>query len=439
MKRQTKLFKNRSGLTCRTKLWHQHLLGFVLTVILIGITVTAQSCKKSEEQTRPEETEDPLPNPPENVEFIQSVTVGINHEILVNGKPFFPIMSWAQSESNYSLLKSLGMNTHAGAKGPVVAKQTGCYAIPSYNTGIIENGHILAWIYDDEPDMPSGKGVDAEPKQTPQQVTDRCDTIRSNYPNRLIFMTFTGHFTVEVSTYPEDVRETIYPQYVNNSDVVGFDIYPIYGSGYASHLDWVGSGVSQLCDLAGPKPVYAWIETGKGSRWMTYEKQPDVLPVHTRNEVWQAITNGATAIGYFTHAWKPSFTEFAPTLEMQTELKRLNTQVSRLSSAILAAPANKNISMTLGNGLSCNYKATIYKDALYIFSVNMDLGEGAQTAKQFDPIYPRGGKAIFTVEGLKTGTVVEVIDETRTIVAEDGKFSDDFASLAEHIYRIKLQ
>ena len=53
---------------------------------------------------------------------------------------------------------------------------------------------------------------------------------------------------------------------------------------------------------------------------MPYEKQPDVLPLYTRNEVWQAIINGATAIGYFTHAWRPEFKEFAPTPEMQKEL-----------------------------------------------------------------------------------------------------------------------
>ena len=336
------------------------------------------------------------------------------------------------------MLKSLGMNTHAGAKGAVAAKQVGCYAVPNFSTDVPENGNILAWIFDDEPDMPSGTGANAKPKKTPEYVTNKSDSIRKLSPNKLLFMTFTGHFTVEQSTYPENVRKTLYPQYITNADVVGFDIYPIYGSGYAAHLDWVGKGVSQLCDLAGTKPVYAWIETSKGSKWMTYEKQPDVLPVHTRNEVWQAITNGATAIGYFTHAWQPSFTEFAPTQDMQTELKRLNIQISRLSPAILATPANRNISMLLGSGLNCNFKATIYKNDLYIFSVNMDLGEGAKTAKQFDPIYPRGGKAIFSIEGLKTGTEVLVIDEKRTIIAENGKFSDDFAPLAEHIYRIKL-
>ncbi|UCF17418.1 MAG: hypothetical protein JSW59_08130, partial [Phycisphaerales bacterium] len=407
----------------------------------VVVAPESQSRSQNEEPEQiqqTQESEELLPNLPEKVEFIQSVSVGNNHEIRINGEPFFPIMSWAQSPRNYRLLHSLGINTHAGTGDPVAAKEAGCYAVPSFKPGVTENGYILGWIFDDEPDMPSGRGTDAKPKRSPEYVARKSDSIRKTSPDRLLFMTLTGHFTIEQSTYPEDVRKTLYPQYVSHADVVGFDIYPIYGSGYAAHLDWVGKGVSQLCDLAGPKPVYAWIETGKGSRWMTYEKQPDVLPVHTRNEVWQAITHGATAIGYFTHAWRPEFKEFAPTEEMQAELKRLNTQISRLAPAILAAPAQENVSMKLAHGLNCHFKATRYHGDLYIFSVNMDLGEGAKNAKQFDPIYARGGKAVFSIAGLKAGTKVEVVDEKRTIHAEDGKFSDDFAPLAEHIYRIRL-
>ena len=54
---------------------------------------------------------------------------------------------------------------------------------------------------------------------------------------------------------------------------------------------------------------------------------------------------------------------------------------------------------------------------------------------QFDPIHPREGKATVTVPGLKAGTSIEVVDENRSITAQDGNFTDDFAPLAEHIYR----
>jgi len=425
----------------------------VLSVLFTGFILTVYSCNKDDqlppEEELPEEKEEEkkdtvwtetLVDIPKKLEMIQTVSIGDNREIRVNGNPFFPIMSWAQSKSGvYPILKELGINTHAGYADSNAAKEAGTYCIADYTSSLPRNGHILALIYDDEPDMPQGQGVNSVPRQTPQEVNENIAGARQTFPNMLIFMTLTSHFMREQTRYPENVKSTIYPQFVSSPDVVGFDYYPIYGSGYPSRLDWVGSGTAQLAALAGPeKPVYAWIETSKGSQWMTYEKQPDVLPIHTRNEVWQAIINGATAIGYFTHAWKPAFKEFAPTEEMQNELKRINNQITRFSPAILAPPAQNNISMVLAGGLNGQFKATTFEGDLYIFAVNTDLGEGAENARQFDPISPRGGKAVFTVEGLKAGTQIEVIDEKRIITAQEGSFTDDFEPLAEHIYRILL-
>lgn len=373
------------------------------------------------------------------VEPIKKLEIGKNREFVINGKPFFPIMSWAQPSKNFKPLQQLWINTACGDADPAAAKEAGVYAVTnSKRIAGAPNDMILGMIFDDEPDMPSGRGAAAKPRQMPEQVAEKVKGIRAANSNRLLFLTLTGHFTREESSYPAEFRAKNYPEYVKNADVVGFDIYPIYGSGYAAHLNWVGSGVSQLCELAGKRPVYAWIETSKGSKWMSYEKQPDVLPIHTRNEVWQAIINGATAIGYFTHAWRPDFKEFAPTPEMQKELARLNAQITRLAPVILANPAKEKIEMSLGDKLACKFKATNSEKSLYIFAENNDLGLSAETAKQFDPISPRTAKAVFTVAGLKAGTKIEVIDENRTITADKGKFEDDFVPLAEHIYRLKL-
>ncbi len=374
----------------------------------------------------------------EPVEPIKTVEIGKNREIVVNGKPFFPIMSWAQSAGRYQRLAQMGFNTHASGKAdPEAAKAAGCYAVTSFDSALIGHSHLLAWIHGDEPDMPQGRGAEAKPRRSPEEIVGIYQRIKEADRTRPVFVTFTACFMKEDGRFPAEVKEKVYPEFVKGCDVVGFDIYPIYGSGHANHLDWVAKGVSQLRAIAGEnRPLYAWIETGKGSRWMTYEKQPDVLPIHTRAEVWMAIIRGATAIGYFTHAWQPSFTEFAPTPEMQAELKRLNTQIARLSGAILAPAAKEKVEMTLAGGLACHLKATRHDGVLWIFSQNIDLGEGAEKLKQFDPINPRGGKATFTVEGLKAGTKIEVVDENRTIVAAEGGFSDEFAPLAEHIYRI---
>jgi hypothetical protein len=371
------------------------------------------------------------------LEPIKKVEVGKNRQFMVNGKPFFPIMSWAQPPKMYPLLRDLNFNTFCGNADESAAKEVGRYAVTAFKAGQAENGYVLGWIYSDEPDLPKGKGAEAVPRQTPDQVAAKCAEIRASEPKRLIFITLTSSFLKEQSSYPNDWRTKNYPQYVKSADVIGFDYYPIYGWGYPTRLNWEGSAVGQLAAMAGKRPLYSWIETNKGSKWMPYKDQPDVLPIHTRNEVWQAIINGATAIGYFTHSWFPDTTSFSPKEAMQKELARINAQITKLAPAILADPYKGKIKMTLGDGLKCQFKATTYNGFTYIFAQNTDLGPGTENGKRYDPIIPVGGKATFTIKGLKIATEIVVIDEDRTIRAENGRFTDDFASLAEHIYRIR--
>jgi len=330
---------------------------------------------------------------------IKKVEIGKNREFIVNGKPFFPIMSWAQPSKMYSQLRDLGFNTYCGNADAAAAKEAGRYAVTAFKAGQAENGYVLGWIYSDEPDLPAAKGDNPQPRQTPQAVAAKCAEIRAAEPKRLIFITLTSSFMKEQSSYSNEWRTKNYPEYVKSADVVGFDYYPIYGWGYPTRLNWESSAVKQLASMAGKRPLYSWIETNKGSKWMPYKDQPDVLPIHTRNEVWQAIINGATAIGYFTHSWFPDTTSFSPKEAMQNELKRINEQISRLAPAILAEPYKGKIKMSLGKGLKCQFKATKYNGNTYIFAQNIDHGPGTESGKRYDPIIPVSGTATFSMNG----------------------------------------
>jgi hypothetical protein len=136
-----------------------------------------------------------------------------------------------------------------------------------------------------------------------------------------------------------------------------------------------------------------------------------------------AIIRGATAIGYFTHAWRPTFTEFRPTEAMQRELKRLNGQITRLAPAILAAPAAGKVRMEMPGGIPCHVRATSSGRGVHVFAQNID-------------VKGRSGTATIHVPGLKAGAQVEVIDEGRTLTAGAGRFTDTFAALQEHVYRV---
>jgi len=295
----------------------------------------------------------------------------------------------------------------------------------SVEAGTSTAGRInLIDAHDPEGGSAFGKLRVHEPRMTADEVSACYHAVKEHDAMRPVLMTFTSHFMSKSAGYSPEMKLRIYPEYVKSCDVVGFDTYPIFGWNKPENLRDVADGTAELCAIAGPKrAVYAWIETNAGSRWIDPAKQIPVTPADTRAEVWMAIIQGATAIGYFTHSWWPEYDEFAPGEAMKAELKRLDAQITRLAPAILAAPAEREVSMTEAEGLACHLKATQHEGALYVFAQNMDMAR-------------RRASATIAIEGLKTGTPVEVVDEGRALTAGDGEFADEFGPLAEHIYRI---
>jgi len=100
----------------------------------------------------------------ERIEPIRRVEIGLNREFLVNGKPFLPIMSWAQNPKAFAMLSRLGFNTVRGNQQNVTAKMrcdaaqaAGGYAMHDFGEdgqGAIGRASLLAWNHGDEPDMP---------------------------------------------------------------------------------------------------------------------------------------------------------------------------------------------------------------------------------------------------------------------------------------------
>jgi hypothetical protein len=288
-----------------------------------------------------------------------------------------------------------------------------------------------------------------EPRVAPEVIQAAYQATRAADPAHPVFMNLTSAFMKSDKDYDQATKDRIYPAYAKGCDLLGSDTYPIYGTGSFGRILEPAQGTAEMRAFAKPgQPLYAWIETNRGSQWITPAKQPEVKPEHTRFETWGCIINGATGIAYFTHKWvepdgRKNYMQFAPKEDpaMKAELKRLNAQITRLSSAILADAAKVKIEMKLagdGADLTSHFKATKLGGDLYIFAQNTDLGPNPEKLQQFDPIKPRAGKAAISVAGLKAGAKIEAVDEHRSITAEEGTFSDDFAPLAEHIYKIKM-
>lgn len=126
------------------------------------------------------------------------------------------------------------------------------------------------------------------------------------------------------------------------------------------------------------------------------------------------LANGATAIGYFTHSWTPSYSQFRVSQPVQAEMARTDRQVTTLAPAILGPPLP--VSAVAVDGGRVDAFARTYGGARYVFAVNVSR----------QPVQAR-----IAVAGDGTWTVYE---EGRSVQATGGAFRDTFAPLAVHVY-----
>lgn len=263
-----------------------------------------------------------------------------------------------------------------------------------------------------------------EPRARPAETLKEYRAIKASDPSRPVFMTVTGNFHPHFEKWSDEQRTSLYPAYLEATDVVGYDIYPIYGWNKPEWLPLVYDATRLLADMAGTKPVYAWIETSKGGQWTgPLERQKDVTPAHIRAETWMAICGGATGIGYFTHIWKPSYQQFGVPNENRKALRDINDQITRLAPAILGRAPRRAATIQADGEAKLAIMAREHDGSLYLFAVNFN--ERLVEAK-----------ATIAVELLPAGSEVVVIDEGRTLRSAAGLFTDTFSPLAVHLYRI---
>ena len=261
------------------------------------------------------------------------------------------------------------------------------------------------------------------PRATPSEMLRKYQEIKAADPTRPVFMTLTGNFHPFFKRIPDELRRA-YPDYVKATDVIGYDIYPIYGWNKPEWIHLVQEATDLLVKMAAGKPVYVWIETSRGGQWTgALENQKEVTPTHIRAEVWMSICRGATAIGYFTHVWKPSYHQFGVPEENRKALREINEQITRLAPAILGETPKRPVSIAAEGDVKLDLLAKECPDGLYLFAVNYDERL-------------RDAKATIKVEGLAAGQEIAVVDEGRSIKSDAGSFADAFAPLAVHIYRI---
>jgi len=198
------------------------------------------------------------------------ITIGPNKEILVDGKPFFPIMQWLQSRSRMADEKQYGINVFVGQGDSSTALQycdeaklQGVWAVPSWDASQVDSvkNHpaLLGWVFGDEPDLQSNQ-------VPPSAIQTQYNEIKSKDPNHITFLTLTAGFYSEFSL-PAWMggSDAYYYEYPKYTDVIGFDLYPIYGW---CRVDWVYR-VGNACDEL--KNKYGKVNIKLTKKQNTYE------------------------------------------------------------------------------------------------------------------------------------------------------------------------
>ncbi|MCC7494735.1 MAG: hypothetical protein IT204_20420 [Fimbriimonadaceae bacterium] len=259
---------------------------------------------------------------------------------------------------------------------------------------------------------------------TPAETAAIYQRLRAADPSRPVCMTLTAGFMPQFRRLPEEVAAVDYPQYVQATDVVGFDIYPLYGWARPDWIDRVLTGARDLTALAAGRPTYAWIETSNGSQWVKDSDANRVTGRHIKAEVWMSLCGGCTAVGYFTHVWKPAYNQFGVPPDNLIALQAINAQLTTLAPAILAAACPTPPTIQIAGDLPAAVIGRVHDGSTWLFAVNADPKD-------------RGGLATITVPGLPAGRPIEVIDEARTLTSGPGTLQDEYGPLAVHLYRIR--
>lgn len=348
---------------------------------------------------------------------------------------FFPIAVWLQAPANAERYRQAGINTYVGLwKGPTEAqlsalRKAGMYVICDQNEVArrhLSDTNIIAWMHGDEPDNAQslGEGRGWGPPIPPAKIVGDYHRMRAADPSRPVLLNlgqgvaWDGWYGRGVrSNHPED-----YPEYLKGCDIASFDIYPAVHDRkeVAGNLWFVARGVERLVQWTeGKKPVWNCIEC-------THISNPDrkATPHEVRAGVWMSLIHGSRGLIYFVHQFKPQFIEAALLAdpEMLSAVTALNQQIRALAP-VLNSP-------TLANAVNVNSAneavpvAAMVKHhdgATYLFAVAMRNGETSAT---------------FNLKGMSGETTVEVLGGNRTLMANDGSFTDQFAPWDVHLYRL---
>jgi len=349
---------------------------------------------------------------------------------------YFPLGVWMQDPSTASQWKAANVNHFVYLwNGPTVAQLDMLQAADmqviaemnenaAYAASLtLSDGRplLIGWASEDEPDnYPQTWTVDIQ-----QLYAD----IKAFDTTRPVWLGLSQGLGWDSQTWVGQggaiVPALHYPAYLEGTDIMGMDIYPMdRNRPETAGAAWRPSlGTDGLYQYGGTdKPAWNAIETGD-----IVANGFEATVEEIKMEIWSCIIHGSKGITYFIHG-KSSYGDFDQAALLRPEHHEQLTGITLINAEILSLAPVINSDTIIGEAsvvssnpsMPIDFMVKEYNGDTYVFSTGMrDL-----TAD-----------GTFTFYNLGNATV-EVIGESRTIEMTAGEFTDSFFGFDTHLYRI---
>jgi RNA polymerase sigma factor (sigma-70 family) len=340
---------------------------------------------------------------------------------------YFPIGVWAQRAECASEYKNVGINLYVHLFGGpteeelTILKQVGMQVICQQNEVALQHlddPTIVGWKIAHQPDQDDGPSV------APDKLIEQYHDIVRADSTRPIFLPLgqgvaRDHFAGrgERREHPED-----YTEFLKGCDIASFNIYPVVHPEpeISGKLWYVARGVERLRKWsADRKIVWNFIECTR------IDSETKATPEQVKTEVWMSLIHGSRGIIYFAHQFNPAFNDRALLDDpaIVGAVAAINKQVLTLAPVLNSPTIEDGATVTAANpatSVACMVKHL--DGATYLFAVNM---REIKTS------------AAFNVRKLNAKAQAEVLQESRSLAVESGRFTDSFGPYAVHLYRIR--
>lgn len=354
----------------------------------------------------------------------------------------FPIAVWLQDPNQAGRYKEAGFNLYVGLwNGPTEAQlkdltAAGMPVICEQNKVALahkDDPIIAGWMHGDEPDN-AQEVVDRAtgkrgygPPIPPDRIVAGYRKLKAADPSRPIMLNL-GQGVANDEWVGRGTGASLddYPAYVQGSDIVSFDVYPIAGldrKDAADLLWYVPKGVDRLVKWTGGRQrVWNCIEC-------THISNPraKATPHQVKAEVWMALIHGSHGLIYFVHQFQPRLNEHAllDDPEMLAAVSAINHQIHDLVPVLNSPDVTGVASVRSASaGVPIDILTKQQGKTTYVFAVAM---RNAPT------------RGTFEIKGSSREATAGVLGEKRRIPISKGRFEDDFQPYDVHLYTIAAE